>query len=154
MCLWCREEFLNTLPPGRIPLVLLIKISLKRRTRKKEEAEHKKGASFVSLSLGFSPESAEPVNNDRGFVSRLGEWGGGNSCTLSSCLNIVPSEPFMHCGTWPVTDPSSCTLPTQYPRFLAPIVLTGQARWNQFLSPFQPLSSLTFSCLQFFSFHF
>lgn len=63
------------LPPGRIPLVLLIKISLKRLTVKKEEAEHKKGASFVSLSLGFNPKSTEPVNNDRGFVSRLGAVG-------------------------------------------------------------------------------
>jgi len=68
------RSFLNTLPPGRIPLALLIKISLKSLTGKKEEAEHK-GASFVSLSLGFNPKSAEPVNNDRGFVSRLGAVG-------------------------------------------------------------------------------
>lgn len=63
------------LPPGRIPLVALIKISLKSLTGKRIRQSIRTGVSFVSFSLGFNPESTEPVNNDRGFVSVLG--GGG-----------------------------------------------------------------------------
>lgn len=129
----------------------LIKISLKSLTEKGKRFIHptqsiQRGAAFVSFRLGFSPKS---LNNDTEFVFGLGAVGWRDCCTLSSCLNVFPCEPFMNCATLPVTAPSSCMLLTQYPWFLAPIVLTGQARWNQFFKPFS-FSVFPFSCLQFF----
>ncbi len=65
MHLWCYEEFLNMLPPGRIPLVPLIKISLKSLMGKGKCRAYERCLlfSFHSVSIP-SPQSLWIMTED------------------------------------------------------------------------------------------
>lgn len=151
MCLWYYEEFLNMLPPGRIPLALLIKISLKSLRGKKEKSIRKGSLLFPFHSVSIpSPQSLWVMTE--GWSLCWG-WCGWRELLypveLLKCLSFWAFHEL-----WILACHSSQQLHTPHTIPTIPCShnadLTGQM--EPILSHFQSLSALTFSCLQFFQF--